>query len=116
MLARTIKRVLPHHERSRTGADFRGRALGGAMRLLLRGDLVCRQAAGLITGYLEGRLSRPARKRFERHLAACPHCADYLEQMRAAIRLTGRLAPENLTPQMPEEFTGLYRRWRSEQQ
>jgi hypothetical protein len=32
------------------------------------------------------------------------------------ISLTGRLEPEDLTPQMREEFTDLYRRWRSEQQ
>ena len=44
------------------------------MRLLQRGDLVCRQAVELVTGYLEGSLSRPSRKRFERHLAVCPHC------------------------------------------
>jgi DNA-binding beta-propeller fold protein YncE len=29
---------------------------------------------------------------------------------------TGRLEPEDLTPQMRDEFTDLYRRWRSEQQ
>ena len=85
------------------------------MRLLQRGDLVCRQAVELVTGYLEGSLSRPSRKRFERHLAVCPHCTAYLEQARATIRLTGRLIPEDLTPQMPEEFTRLYRRWRSGQ-
>ena len=32
------------------------------------------------------------------------------------IKLTGRLEPEDLTLQMQEEFTDLYRRWRSEQQ
>lgn len=85
------------------------------MRLLLRRDLVCRQAVELVTDYLDGSLSRSARKRFERHLADCPHCTEYLEQMRATIRLTGRLRPEDLTPQMREEFTDLYRRWRSGQ-
>jgi len=43
-------------------------------------------------------------------------CTEYLAQMRETIRLTGRLEPEDLTPQMREEFTDLYRRWRSEQQ
>jgi len=36
--------------------------------------------------------------------------------MRETISLTGRLEPEHLTPQMRDEFTDLYRRWRSEQQ
>ena len=79
-------------------------------------DLVCRQAVELVTDYLEGSLSARARRRFEAHLAACPHCTEYLAQMRETISLTGRLEPEDLTPQMREEFTDLYRRWRSEQQ
>ena len=79
-------------------------------------DLVCQQAVELVTDYLEGTLSGRARRRFETHLAACPHCTEYLAQMRETIRLTGRLEPEDLTPQMRDEFTGLYRRWRSEQQ
>ena len=86
------------------------------MRLLRRRDVVCRQAVELVTGYLEGTLSRSARRRFEAHLAGCPHCTEYLAQMRETISLTGRLAPEDLTPQMRDEFVDLFRRWQSEQQ
>jgi anti-sigma factor RsiW len=85
------------------------------MRLLDHRDLVCQQAVELVTDYLEGALSRAARRRFEAHLAGCPHCTEYLAQMRATISLTGRLVPEDLTPQMREEFVALYRRWRSAQ-
>jgi anti-sigma factor RsiW len=84
------------------------------MRLLLRRDLVCRWAVELVTGYLEGTLSGRARRRFEAHLAGCPHCTEYLAQMRETIRLTGRVEPEDLTPQQRDEFVELYRRWRSE--
>ena len=86
------------------------------MKLLHRRDLVCRQAVELVTDYLEGTLSGRARRRFEAHLAGCPHCTEYLAQMRETIRLTGRLEPEDLTPQMRAEFTDLYRRWRAGQQ
>ena len=55
-------------------------------------DLVCQQAVELVTGYLEGSLSGRDRRRFEAHLAGCPHCTEYLAQMRETIRLTGRLA------------------------
>jgi len=79
-------------------------------------DLVCQQAVELVTDYLEGTLSRSARRRFEAHLAGCPHCTEYLAQMRETIGLTGRLAPEDLSPQMRDEFVELYRRWKSEQQ
>jgi anti-sigma factor RsiW len=85
------------------------------MRLrLLRREVVCQQAVELVTDYLEGALSRAARRRFEAHLAGCPHCTEYLAQMRETIRLTGRLGPEDLTPQMQDEFVELYRRWQSE--
>jgi anti-sigma factor RsiW len=79
-------------------------------------DVVCQQAVELVTDYLEGTLSRAARRRFEAHLAACPHCTEYLAQMRETIKLTGQLAPEDLTPRAREEFVDLYRRWQSEQQ
>lgn len=79
-----------------------------------RDELVCRQVVELVSDYLEGALPRSERRRFERHLAGCEHCTEYLAQMRATIALTGRLEPEDLTPQMREEFSALYRRWLSD--
>jgi anti-sigma factor RsiW len=85
------------------------------MKILRRGNqLVCQEVVEVVTDYLEGALSRSQRRRFEAHLAGCENCAEYLEQMRATIRLTGRLRAEDLTPEMQEDFTALYRRWRSE--
>jgi len=79
--------------------------------LLGRSDLVCQEVVELVSEYLDGTLSRGERRRFERHLAGCPHCTEYLAQMRETIRLAGRLVPEDLSPQMRDEFTELYRRW-----
>ncbi len=81
-----------------------------------RGELVCQEMVELITDYLEGELSRSQRRRFEAHLAACEHCSEYLEQMRATIRATGRLRAEDLTSEMREDFGALYRSWRAEQE
>jgi anti-sigma factor RsiW len=80
---------------------------------LRRRDIVCQQAVELVTDYLEGALSRAGRRRFEAHLAGCPHCTEYLAQMRATIELAGRLTPADLTPQMQDEFIALYRAWRA---
>jgi anti-sigma factor RsiW len=77
-------------------------------------ELVCQQVVELVTDYLEGALSAEDRQRFERHLAGCPHCTEYLAQMRETIRLAGRVVPEDLTPVMRADLTDLYRRWRSE--
>ena len=82
------------------------------MRLLTR-DLACRQAVELVTDYLEGKLSRRQRRRFETHLRGCPHCSTYLEQIRATIRLAGRVEPEQLEPDARDALIDLYRRYRS---
>ena len=84
------------------------------MRLAFRRDLVCQQAVELVTDYLEGALPRSARRRFEKHLAVCPHCTEYLAQIRETICLAGRVTPEDLTPEMRDDLTDLYRRWRAE--
>ena len=77
-------------------------------------ELVCQEVVELVTDYLEGALSPADRRRFETHLAGCPHCTEYLAQMRETIRLAGRIAPEDLTPSMRTDLTDLYRRWRAE--
>jgi anti-sigma factor RsiW len=85
------------------------------MRLRLwRRDLVCQQAVELVSDYLEGTLSRSDRRRYETHLAGCPHCTEYLAQMRKTIQLTGTLTPDDLTPQMQDDFIALYRQWRAD--
>jgi anti-sigma factor RsiW len=85
------------------------------MRLRLRRrDLVCQQAVELVTGYLEGTLARTDRRRYEAHLAGCPHCTEYLAQMRKTIELTGTLTADDLTPQMQDDFIALYRQWRED--
>ena len=77
-------------------------------------DLACQQAVELVTDYLEDALSPAARRRFETHLAGCPHCTEYLAQIRATIQLTGGLTLADLTLDMQEELIALYRRWKDE--
>ena len=77
-------------------------------------ELVCQQVVELVTDYLEGALPDPDRQRLERHLAGCPHCTEYLAQMRETIRLAGRVTLEDLTPGMRTDLTDVYRRWRAE--
>ena len=55
----------------------------------LERELACRQVVELVTAYLDDALDPVDRERFEEHLVFCDGCANYLEQMRATIRLTG---------------------------
>jgi len=85
------------------------------LRLPARRELVCQQVVELVTDYLEGALHPAARRRFERHLAGCEHCTEYLAQISATIAVAGRITADDLTTEMRAEFTDLYRRWRREE-
>jgi len=76
-------------------------------------DLKCQELVELVTDYLEGRLSRADRKRFDGHLRHCPHCTAYVEQFRETIRLTGRLHDEDLEPAAREALLAEFRNWKS---
>ena len=82
------------------------------MLSLRRKDIVCQQAVELVTDYLEGALPRRDRRRFERHLRACPNCTAYVEQIRLTIALAGAVETDALTPEARQDLSELYRRWR----
>ena len=77
-------------------------------------DIACQQAVELVTDYLEGDLPRRARRRFERHLAACDGCSAYLDQVRAVLRATGSAGPEDLDPSTLEGLVQLFRDFEGE--
>jgi anti-sigma factor RsiW len=54
-------------------------------------EMTCHELVEIVTEYLEEALSDRNRLRFEAHLADCPHCRLYLEQMRVTITALGRL-------------------------
>ena len=89
--------------------------LSGLLRFRSPAGLPCQEVVEMVTDYLEGALSPADHRRLEHHLAGCPHCTEYLAQIRETIRLTGRLVPADLSPQMREDFGELLRRWRDEE-
>ncbi len=44
--------------------------------------VMCRQVVELVTDYLEGALPPELNEAVERHLALCPPCVEYIEQIR----------------------------------
>jgi anti-sigma factor RsiW len=79
-----------------------------------RDALVCRQAVDLMADYLDGTLDGHDRQRLETHLRGCPHCSEYLAQLRATIAALGRPEPATLSDKALDEIVTLYRRWRTE--
>lgn len=78
-----------------------------------RDALVCRDAVALMAAYLDGVLPAADRARLEGHLAGCPHCTEYLAQLRATIDALGRVEPDDLADEAVDELVALYRRWQA---
>jgi predicted anti-sigma-YlaC factor YlaD len=47
--------------------------------------LTCQEVVELVTEYLENALLPEMRKRLEEHVAECPGCAAYIEQVRLTV-------------------------------
>jgi hypothetical protein len=71
--------------------------------------LACRGLVEAVTDYLENALPAAERARVEGHLAECPPCRTYLEQMRLTIRATGRLAEESISAEARARFLEVFR-------
>ena len=65
-----------------------------------------------MTAYLDGQLDERDRERLEAHLAHCPHCSEYLAQIRITIDALGHAEPEHLSDEAVDELVELYRMWR----
>jgi anti-sigma factor RsiW len=75
---------------------------------------VCRDAVALITAYLDDDL--PARRRalLEQHLAACPHCSTYLDQIRTTMTALGRVEADALPAETRDGLIALFRAYQAE--
>ena len=82
-------------------------------RWLRRRALVCRQAVTLMSDYIDDALPERDRARLEHHLAGCPHCTEYLAQLRVTIAALGHADPDQLTDEALGELVELYRQWRT---
>ena len=73
--------------------------------------LSCRDVVDLLTDYLDGALPPLTHERVEAHLATCPDCTAYLEQIRATIDVVGRLREEDLPEPMRDDLMRAFRDW-----
>lgn len=78
-----------------------------------RRELVCRDAVALMTAYLDGELDERDRARLEAHLVDCPHCSEYLAQLRVTIDALGHVEIDQLSDEAVDDLVDLYRQWRA---
>jgi anti-sigma factor RsiW len=60
-------------------------------------DLTCQVFVTLITEYMEGTLPPRIVEQVEAHLALCPHCVEYLDEIRRTVAALGRVPVRSLS-------------------
>jgi len=75
-------------------------------------ELTCRELVDLVTDYLEGALTLGERRRFEQHLGGCPVCPRYVDQLRATIRVLGRLGEDAVPEPARGALLAPFRTWK----
>jgi anti-sigma factor RsiW len=63
---------------------------------------VCKQFVEDVTGYLEGSLPPDVVALIDEHLADCPHCREYLREMRRTITDAGSLSERDVDGMTPD--------------
>jgi anti-sigma factor RsiW len=76
------------------------------------GDLGCQQVVEIITDYLEDALDPRDCLEVEEHLALCPGCEAYLEQMRATVRALGHVPIDTLSEKAQADLMLAFRQFR----
>jgi anti-sigma factor RsiW len=77
-------------------------------------ELSCKELVELLTEYLEGTLPPADRLRFDEHLAICPGCRVYLDQMRTTLQALGQLHEQSIPSHTKEELLRVFRGWKSQ--
>ena len=75
--------------------------------------LVCRDVTALVTDFVEGRLSRWDRLRFQLHLGLCRGCRAYVRQMRLTARSLGALPGPELPAEVEAELLKRFEGWKA---
>lgn len=77
-------------------------------------DVTCQQFVALLTDYLEGALPPDTARAVQAHLAACPHCEDYLNEIRQTISALGHVPVRSLSERTKAGILTAFRDYRSD--
>ncbi len=75
--------------------------------------MTCDQLTGLVTDYMEHRLSLWEAIRFQFHLGLCGPCREYLAQMEKTRASLGRLEPAPMSDEVRAELKKRFRSWKA---
>ena len=74
--------------------------------------LTCREVVELVTEYLEESLLPEKHEQFEEHVADCPGCTAYVEQIQQTIAMLHNLAAEPVFPETKDKLLGVFQQWK----
>jgi anti-sigma factor RsiW len=75
--------------------------------------ITCEEVVEIVTDYIEGAVDAATRAELESHLALCPHCQTYLEQMRQTIDELGHVPVRTLSDQAQHDLVTAFRTYRA---
>jgi anti-sigma factor RsiW len=79
-------------------------------------NLSCQELVEVVTDYLEGALSARDTARFERHLADCPHCTAYVQQLGVTLSELGELSEDDLDTPVGGELLRVFADWKASEE
>ncbi|WP_205787389.1 zf-HC2 domain-containing protein [Specibacter cremeus] len=71
--------------------------------------LTCKEIVELVSDYLDGGLDERTARLVDEHLALCPGCDAYLDQMRQTLKVLGSVTPENLSESTRDGLLAAFR-------
>ena len=72
-------------------------------------QLNCQEVVELVTDYLEQALLPEMQAQFEEHIAECPGCDTYLEQVQQTIMMLRKLTEQQMFPKTKQELVEIFR-------
>jgi anti-sigma factor (TIGR02949 family) len=67
-----------------------------------KAHVTCQQLIDFLMSYLDGELPAEQRAEFDRHMAACPSCVDYLKTYETTVRLAKECSTDPVPDEVPE--------------
>ena len=74
-------------------------------------ELNCQEVVELVTDYLEQALLPEMQAQFEAHVANCPGCDTYIEQIQQTIMMLRKLVEQPIFPETQQELLKIFRSW-----
>jgi anti-sigma factor RsiW len=81
-----------------------------------RDMMTCQDLVELVTAYREGVLPPDERERFDAHLAACPPCVTYVEQLDLTVHSLGGLHDAIEDAPETQELLRVFREWKADRE